>query len=482
MIHIETRLSQMRPSIIHSKTMKHNLIVAILMAIASASYSQVSDFRYLKDSLPESWQYEPALAQVTPSEDKWWDEFGDPTLKKLINLAVQNNYNVVAAMKRIESARLAQRNVSSGYYPIVNGDFGWQRDQTAGTVHGEHSHPSVMNYFTLGLSMQWEMDVFGRIAEQQKVSKATYDVSVADYDATLVSLVSNLAKAYFQLRMYQAQYKVLSDNVAVDQDLLNLAQARYDAGLRPMLDLVQARMVVTQTKASLPPLEANISNSLYQIALLCGEYPEKLDYLLTPAPLPDVPQLDGIANPAYLLRRRPDIIAAERNVAAMAARVGVAKKDFLPSLSLSASVATEALSFNHLFGKNSLSYNIAPQLTWTLFDGFSRKYKLAEARINMEAEIDSYNFTVMSAVQEMNSALASWKSLAQQEIYQTILVKESKRQLELQIDRYKQGLNSWSDIGGAQTTLLANIDTQIELQASRLSALISIYTALGGGF
>lgn len=466
--------------------MKFHIVSILLFAgslpICAATSSDDNDNRWLQDSLPQSWVLEPQFSMTSPASDNWWKAFGDTTLLRLINLAVENNYNVSSAMKRIEAARLAGNVTKAGYYPSVSADFSWQRDRTAGTVHGEHSHPSSMNYFSLGLSMQWEIDVFGRIAEQSKADKANYNGSVADYDAALVSVVTNLAKAYFQLRMYQAEYALIEKNIAINDDLMQLAQARYDAGLRPLLDLVQARMVVAQVRGELPDIKAGIGNSLEQIALLCGVYPSSLQYLLTPAPLPEVPNPGVIPNPASLLRRRPDIVSAECSLAAQAAAIGIAKKDFLPTLSLSASVATESLSFEHLFGKNSMSYNIMPQLSWTLFDGFARKNRLAEARINMEAQIDSYNLTVMTAVQEVNTSLLNWQSLSEQVVYQEILIKESDRQLQLQIDRYRQGLNGWSDIGGAQTTLIGYQDSLIQLQAERLAALVTIYSSLGGGF
>lgn len=437
---------------------------------------------WLRDSIPSTWQYEQQNFQTTPCDDRWWDSFHDDTLIALIKEAVQNNYNVLAAMKRIEAARQVQRQTKAGYYPTVNVAAGWQRDVTAGTVHSEHAHPSAMNYFNLGLSANWEIDVFGRIRAQLKADKASYDASVAEYDAVLVSLCANLAKAYFSLRMYQEQYDVTQANIQVADEQFKLAQARFDAGLRPYLDVVQGRMSVISTKATLPPIQAAINTSLNEIAILCGVYPEKVKYLLEYQKLPDTPQPGAIGNPESLIRRRPDVVAAEKQVAQMAALVGVAKKDFLPTLSLTASGGTEGMHLNQMFGDNSFSYSIAPQLTWTVFDGMARNARIAQARANMEAEIDSYNLTVMGAVQEVDNALVSWKSVNEQYIYQQMLLKEAKKQLELQIERYTQGLNAMSDVTGAQTTVLTYANQLIGLHGSQLDALVTLYSALGGGY
>lgn len=462
--------------------MKYCVSLATAILVISCLSANSAELPYLRDSVPLTWEYEQQNFQTTPSDDKWWENFQDPTLTALIKEAVANNYSVMAAAQRIEAARQVSRQTLAGYYPTLNASVGWQRDVTAGTVHGEHAHPSAMNYFTLGLSMNWEIDVFGRIRAQSKADKASYQASVADYDAAMVSLCANLAKAYFSLRMYQEEEKVISDNIAVTEEQQKLAEARYEAGLRPYLDVVQGRMSIITTRAALPAVKAGIKSSLNQIALLCGVYSDKLDYLLTPATLPETPAVTDIGNPARLLRRRPDVVAAEKTVAQMAALVGVAKKDFLPTLSLSASVGTEGMHVNQLFGPNSLSYNIAPTLSWTVFDGLARNARVAEARADMEAQIDSYNLTVMTAVEEVNNALANMQSASESVILQQMLCKESKRQLEFQIDRYTQGLNAFSDVTGAQTTLLTNLNTLIQLHGACLDAQVNLYSALGGGY
>lgn len=211
------------------------------------------------DSLPAAWQLDTRYFQTTPSDDRWWDTFNDPVLTALIRRAVDNNYDVIAATKRIEAARQTWRAAKGGYYPTLGVSAGWSRDRTPETATGPHGHSETMSYFSLGLTMNWEIDVFGRVAAQVKADKASWQASVADYDATLVSLFSNLAKAYFQLRMAQAEHDVAERNIENSERLLKIAQARYDAGLRPLVDVIQARMVLGETKSTLPALEADIS-------------------------------------------------------------------------------------------------------------------------------------------------------------------------------------------------------------------------------
>lgn len=438
--------------------------------------------RPLRDSLPERWELEQQYFQTTPSEDNWWKSFHDPDLESLIKQAVENNFNVLTAMRRIETAAQNRRYTKSGYYPTLGIAGGWNREMTASTVHGEHPHESTISYFHLGLTANWEIDVFGRIRSQLKADKANYDASVAEYDATMVSLCSNVAKAYFQLRQEQQLVKIAEENVKIVEEQKVLADARYEAGLRPLLDVVQARLSIAQTRATLPQLQANVQSSLNQLATLVGVYPDKLQGLLTPQALPEIPSPGNVGTPETLLRRRPDIVAAEKQLAATAAQVGIAKKDFLPTLSVSAAAGSQVHTFKDLYGDDSFYYSVAPTLTWSIFEGMARNAKLAEARLNMESQLDSYNQTVMNAVSEVNNAMLSLKSLQEQEIYQEIILKEARKQLELQTDRFLQGLTGFSDIAGSQATVLQYENSLVQLKASQLAAVVTLYTALGGGY
>ena len=440
------------------------------------------DTSLLVRQMPATWRYEQKFFQPAPTDDRWWSTFNDPTLVELIRRAVANNYDVQASARRIELARQTQRATKAGYYPTVSITGGFNDDMTSTAIHGEHSHEEHVSYFQLGLSVNWEIDVFGRIRAQLKADKANYEASMADYDATLVSLCANVAKAYFQLRLAQAQVDVAERNVEVVEKQKTLADARYEAGLRPLLDVVQARLSVSQTRATLPQLRANALTAINQLSILLGEYPSALDALLAPQPLPTPPPPGEAPDPEALLRRRPDIVAAEKQLAATAAQIGIAKKDFLPTLSFTGEVGTQNRSLNHLFTNSSYFFSLYPTLSWTIFEGMARNVKLAQARLNMEIEIDNYNSTVMTAVAEVNNAFVSWQSLCDQLIYQEILLKDARKQLELQTDRYTQGLASFGDISGAQATVLTYENSLVSIQASQLAALVTLYTALGGGY
>lgn len=351
--------------------MKNTLLIAALTLTGCLGTSaQAPDV--LCDSLPDKWELNQEYFQTTPNSDPWWGTFNDPILTALINRAVDNNFNVLAAQKRIEAARQVSNVTKAGYYPTVGVSAGWSRERTSGDMQVAKGHSATASYFNLGLNMNWEIDVFGRIRSQLKADKAKYEATVAEYDATLVSLCSNLAKAYFQLRLAQAEIDIANRNIKNAETLLGIAKTRYEVGLVPAVDVVQANMVVTQTKSTLPALKADVTTAINEISLLTGVYADQLTELNETFPLPTTPPMGYVESPQALLRRRPDIVEAEKQLAATAAQVGIAKKDFLPTLSVSAGVGTEAHNLKDLFGSGSLYYSIMPTLSWTIFEGFAQ--------------------------------------------------------------------------------------------------------------
>lgn len=196
----------------------------------------------MQDSLPLTWQLDTEYIQTTPDKDRWWDTFSDPGLEELIAKAVRNNYDVLAALQRIEAARQMSRVDKAGYFPTIGVSASWSREQTSADMQRLKGHSQTISYFGLGITMNWEIDVFGRIKAKLRADKANVKISEAEYDASLVSLCSNLAKAYFNLRLAQSRKAVAESNIQVAEKLSKLAQTRYEVGLVPGVDPVQARM------------------------------------------------------------------------------------------------------------------------------------------------------------------------------------------------------------------------------------------------
>lgn len=457
--------------------------ILLLISICLFSNLSAKEMDYLNNPLPESWQLEQQNFQTFPTEDTWWQTFNDPVLTALIQKAVENNYNLASAIKRIEMANKEVGMAKANYYPSISLSGGWTKAQESGEMYSYSTSRLRSAYFNLGASMSWEIDVFGRVYSTVMEKKASAKVARADYDAVMVSLCASVATAYMQLRTYEEELKVAKEHIESQKYVCKITEARYEADLGNMLDVTQAKVVLYETESTLPTLEANVRTMKNSLALLVGEYPGAIDELLDrEAGLPIYIQTVDIGLPAELLRRRPDIVEAEMTLAEYAAAIGVAKKDFLPTLSLTGDIGTSAHKGGDLFSKNSLTYSIAPQLSWTLFEGLSRNYALAEAKLQMESAIDQYNLTVMTAVEEVDNALVSYASLLNAIELQTRVVAESKKSMELSFELYRSGLTMFTNVVDGQISWLTNQNTLVELKGEALSALVTLYKSLGGGW
>ncbi len=469
--------------------LRNTLVTAVTAVALSAPLVHAgNDYSHLGQEalvapLPERWIYVPDHQQPSPSADRWWKEFGDTTLNMLISRAESNNYNVAAAMKRIRLAGKELEQTRAGYYPTLVASAGWSGSQIAGASNNPVGPSTRSSAFSAGVSMSWEIDVFGRIKRQLDAGKAALEVSRADYDAVMVSLCAEVAKTYLQLRQYQMQEQVAAEHIESQKKVVKIAEARQEAGIGSMLDVTQARIVLYSTQSSLPGLESQIQTTANALAVLTGIYPAELvPTLLQPGTLPHDMGMPPVGVPADLLRRRPDIVEAEGRLAQYAAMVGVAKSDFLPVLSLDGSIGTTSRNISHLFGAHSLDYSIGPKLSWTIFDGLARNAKAAEAKIQLEEATDDYNLTVLNAIEEVENAISRYNATLKEIEYLNSLIEQSRKSLELSLGLYKQGLTAFNNVMDAQQSYLEYQNSLVSARGTALTQLVSLYQALGGGY
>lgn len=461
------------------------LTVMLLLPPFLASYAGEGRgvIRNLNDTLPSRWVYNEHFDQTIPTDDGWWKKFNDSLLDSLIAMGVNNNYNVLMAARRMEMARLTMLEARSAYFPSFNLDAGWTKARNSGAISSPVMPATNESYFSLGIDMSWQIDLFGKITSGVKAKKASWEASRAEYAGAMVSLCGDIANAYFQLRVLQAEEAVANEHLLSQEKVVKITEARFECGLASMLDVSQARTVYHSTKATLPALTAGINTSLNAIAVLLAVTPDYArDLLCKPRPLPSYLQMVATGIPMDLLRRRPDIVSAEKELAAYAAELGIAKKDFLPTLTLNGSIGTSAHKIGDMFSKDSFTYSIAPTLSWTIFDGLERKYNVAMARENMQLGIDNYNLTVLNALQEVDNAMVNYVQTITQIGELNMVVEESQRSLDLSLDLYKKGLSSFTNVVDAQLNYLTYTNSVIVAQGNALKDLVNIYEALGGGW
>lgn len=433
--------------------------------------------------LPAHWTYDEHFDQTLPTDDDWWRRLGDPLLDSLIALGERLNGDVLIAARRIDMAREALASARAGYYPSLSFQGSWAKMRSSGALATAIMPATTADYFALGLNASWEVDLFGKIRSKASQQKALYTASRAEYAATMVTLCANIAKSYVTLRVWQAEWAVANEHISSQQKIVEMTEARHEAGLASRLDVAQARVVYYSTKSSMPMLEASIQTTINSLEQLIGVAPGELAArLAVPTPLPDYRQIVPVGVPAQLLRRRPDIVEAEQQLAAYAAALGMAKRDFLPTLSINGTIGTSAHSAGHLLGHESLTYSIEPTLSWTLFNGMARRAGVASARQQLEIGVENYNDAVSTAVEEVDNAIATYGGTLRNLDLLRLVIDESNQALSLSVDLYKRGLSPFNNVVSAQMNLLEYQNSVVTAQGNALTALIALYEALGGGW
>lgn len=435
------------------------------------------------EPLPDSWGEGTPFDQTLPVDDEWWRNFNDPVLDSLITVAGNNNYSVLAAMENIRKARAAWRASQSKLMPEFNLGVGWQRAKTSGNIASTMYNETWEGEFSTAVSMQWQADVFGSIYMRSKAQKQLFMATEEEYNAVMVSLIANVATTYFSLRQSLGQMLVLRWNAESQKEIMEIAISRYNSGLASKLDVAQARSVYYSTKAQIPAMQATIDGYRYTMAVLLGTYPEELQgWLQEEYALPTYTAPIGVDIPAALLRRRPDIRAAERQVEANAALLGATRRDWFPQLLISGSIGFQSGDMKSLFRSRSFTWEIAPSISWNIFGGNDRVNATREARAALDGSIQNFNSKMLTAMQEVESAMSQYGNSITQINALREAVNQNRETLNLSLELYKQGLSTFQNVLDAQRNLLTYQNYLVQALGGSLIYLVQLYEALGGGW
>ena len=315
---------------------------------------------YLNKAVPQEWNDGEYFNQTMPPDDEWWRNFDDPVLDSLIAVASKNNYSVLGAMENIRKARAAWRTAQGKMLPTLDLNLGWQRAKTSGNIAQTMYREAWEGEFSTAVSMQWQADVFGNIYMRSKAQKMLFMATEEEYKAVMITLTANVALTYISLRQSLAEMQVIRENAASQREIMKIVESRYQTGLASKLDVAQSRSVYYSTLAQIPAMQANIESYRNSMAVLLGTYPQELEGWLNEGHnLPEYIEPVSIGVPAMLLRRRPDVRAAEKEVEANAALLGAAKRDWFPQLFLTGSIGFASGEMKNLFRSRSLTWQIA---------------------------------------------------------------------------------------------------------------------------
>lgn len=418
-------------------------------------------------------------ASAQCNNNPWWNNFNDPTLDSLIYLGQNNNLNLAQALRNVEMARQTIRETKSGYYPQFSLGVGWERAKTSSLTSKVRAMGMTESFFSLGVNMSWEVDLFGRITAKVKEAKGAFNASREDYEWMCVTISAEIATYYMQLRTLQHEFVVTEQHIEQQEKVLKITEARYETGLSSKLDVAQAKTVYYSTKATLCNLQTQINTNINAIAILTAVFPQEMQKLLSPiGPMPETSWTGEIEINLDLLRNRPDVKEAEYMVEEYAAALGVEKKQWLPSLSITGSIGTEAWYLKDLFKHDSFTYSIAPQLSWTIFDGLAREASIASAKEQLMSAVDNYNLTYLTAVQEVDNALSEYTQAVKYEQEIAVVLENAQLAYNLALDRYKHGLDAFINVSDALITLLEYANEIVIARGNVLTSLVTLQKSL----
>ncbi|MCC7242132.1 MAG: efflux transporter outer membrane subunit [Acidobacteria bacterium] len=417
---------------------------------------------------------------------QWWTQLEDPILTSLIDRALNDSPDVHIAQARLRQARAQQAETAVDLWPTVTASGTGSTRQTGNRVFAADGSSSVVNRVTGSyggsIDASWEPDVFG--GTRSGVAAATADVAATEAGlyGTHVSLAAEVAGTYAELRTWQARLGIALQNEASQAETLELTGFRAQAGLVSTVDVEQARANVEQTRAQLPSLESNVAQTTFRLATLTGAAAGSLTgSLSTAAALPPLPAQVAIGIPADTLRQRPDIRAAEQRVLAETARLTQADTRRYPRFSLSGTVGAEVLT-GAVTGGASVVASLASSVAQTLFDHGRIRQQIAIQSAVQEQAVASYESVVLTALEDVENALVAFEKSRQRLESLNAAAEAARRAALLARNQYSAGLTDFQTVLSTERTVLTVEDSVAVTEGDRVTALIQLYKALGGGW
>jgi len=477
------------------------------MACALTGCAVGPNFKPPKPDLPQHWSATAVQGSATRESTvtssasaiaNWWTSFRDPTLTSLIRRSVASNLDLREAVLRVEEAMETRDVAADGLWPSLSANASFTRQRLStntpeGALFGSGlrfpglapgvSITNPYNEFQLGLSASWEIDLFGQLRRSIEAANAEVQASVDDEHGVMLSLASDVAAAYIDLRGAQFKKSILEHSLTTQRDVLQLTQQKWDAGLTAYIDVANAESEVKSTEAQVPLADREITVDINQLSELMDLKPGALRAELAQAkPLPPVPPTVPIGLPADLARRRPDIEQAEALLHAATARVGVAVADLFPQITLSAAGGVQSEGLSELLHAASRFATLGPTVSLPIFQGGALRATVRLRKVQAKEAAIDYARTVLGALNEVEDALAAYGADQDQRVALIAAVGASRTALTLARQRYQGGLTSFIEVLDAERTLEQNQLALADATTAVSTDLVHLYKTLGGGW
>jgi multidrug efflux system outer membrane protein len=426
---------------------------------------------------------EPGLAAGDPAE-RYWVTFGDALLTQLVEDSIAHNTDLQAATANLQAARAARRLAGYDQFPTVTTAASYEKVlEPQQELPGFSFNQREFDTAQAGFDGLWELDLFGRVRRNVEAARADVGASEATLRDARVSVIAEIARDYFILRGLQDQLSLTRRNAELQASTVKLTRVRLEAGRGNELDTSRAEAEYQTTLSTIPSLEASIATTIYRISVLSGRQPAALTTQLSAAaPLPELPAFSPIGTPERLLRRRPDVRVAERELAASTARVGVAMGDLFPKVTLVGEVGYSAPSFGQFGQSQSRFFQVGPSISWAAFDMGRVLARIGESRAETNAALARYQGAVLNALEDAEGSMVTYgRSQTRRQALQ-LAAAASDKAANLAEQRFEGGLIDFLEVLDAQRTALSAELTLSQSRTDSATALIAVYKALGAGW
>jgi len=463
-----------------------SLLVAILMSSCTVG----PDYEKPALPTPDAWHYALGLDEpekATAPIQAWWELFEDPVLNQLIEQAEASNLTAQIAYTRVREAR--SRLAYTGAQNLPEVEAFAEATSTKLSDNGALSQVKPAGGFepqgmmVFGLDAAWEIDVFGRIRREVEAEGALFEASIESYRDVMVSLYAEVALAYIEIRSSQAHIHKARQNVDVQTKTLELTEERFRDGLTSALDVEQAKSNLYATRAAIPVFRLRMNTAYNRLAVLCDDEVGSLKAQIGDASALPKPQMDiALGVPADLMRQRPDVRRAEREVAAANAQVGAATAELYPRFALSGAIGLESRSAGELFDSSSVIWTMAAPVHWNVFTA-GRTLDLIDMRNDAtDGAILNYRETVLEAIEEVQNALVGISENRTRLDLLNQATRATSSAVELVTTQYENGLTDFNNVLDMQRALYRQENHLVTSQTDELNSIVALYKALGGGW
>ena len=462
------------------KIRKHIVILAATAFLAGCTVGP--SYEEPQVQMPQRYGQPPAT-QPVEIPVAWWTTFNDPVLDRLIDEARQSNLDLRTAEARVREARAARGIVTADYWPDVNAVGGYSRSRSsANTTFGSFGDRET-DLWQAGFDATWEIDVFGGVRRSVQAADADIEASIADRNDVLLTLLGEVARNYVELRGFQRQVDIAQSNAKSQQETLELTRVRLNAGIGTDLAVAQTEAQVAATQSQIPAFQTLAQQAIHRLSVLLGKAPVALSAELEevkpiPAPPPEIPA--GL--PSELLRRRPDIRRAERQLAAATARIGVATADLWPRFTIVGSLGVESEDSSDLFESDSTFWSIGPGVRFPIFNRGRLKANVAVQEAQTEQALAQYEQAVLRSLEEVENALVAYQKEYIRRESLARAVNSSQRAVQLSQQLFQRGLTDFLNVLDAQRALYVQQDLLVQSEANVSANAVALFKALGGGW